>query len=343
MRYATPINVADPFFFFDFGHNLPAGKAGKFAFVDHREFGIFKEQNKNRRLTAVLVTPRRDFKEFALELFRKYKILVATVGSHFPLDLADFLRSKRIKLEVALPLYPERAIKTPGEIRNIEDALKRTQTAFRRIEEILRESVIKKDKLLYQDQALTSEVLKREVDRVLLEADMMNTSGLIISCGAHAAIPHHEGHGPIKPHQPIICDIFPLHRSTGYYADMTRTYVKGKASPEMQRIYDTILKSQEAGIAAVRPGIACAQIDTICSRIIKTPIHGTGHGLGLDIHEPPFLNARSKEMLQVGNVITVEPGLYYADRGSARIEDVVVVTKTGCRNLTNYPKVLIIP
>ena len=86
----------------------------------------------------------------------------------------------------------------------------------------------------------------------------------------------------------------------------------------------------------------CSDVHQICASLLPELIHGTGHGLGLDIQEPPFVNARSSEILEVGNVITVEPGWYDADLGSARIEDVIVVTQTGCRNLTNYPKGLII-
>ena len=96
-------------------------------------------------------------------------------------------------------------------------------------------------------------------------------------------------------------------------------------------------------IAAIKPSVKCSEIHSICAGLVPELIHGTGHGVGLDIHEPPFLNARSEEILQVGHVVTVEPGLYYPDRGSCRLEDIVVVTESGCENLTNYPKELRIP
>src|SRR3989344_2517167 len=338
MRYVCPIRVSDPFFLFD-----SDGK--RYAFVDKREFGIFQAMPAGRQeqnIPAVLIDPRVGAKQLALDLFKKYKIEHAEVPSHFPLDIADFLRSQGIELIVKNPFFPERAVKIKDEISKIKDALERTHCAFKCIEEILRESVILKNSIFYKKIPLTSEYLKQEAERVLLENNMLCTQGIIISSGSQAAIPHHEGHGPIKPHTAIICDIFPMHRSTGYYADMTRTYVKGEPTDEMLKIYEAVKKSQEAGIAAVKPGVRCSEIHRICSGLLPELIHGTGHGLGLDIHEPPFVNARSEEILQVGNVITIEPGLYYPDRGSCRLEDVVVVTPDGCRNLTNYPKELVI-
>src|SRR3989344_4429510 len=335
VKYATSIHVADVFFLFEIENK-------KYAFVDQREFGIFEEQNKDKTLTPILIDNVLDAKNLALKICKEHNLRELEVPTHFPLDIADFLRSKEIELIVKNPFYPERAIKNADEISKIKDAIDRTKYAFRRIEEILREAKIKNDAVVFNGQILTSDFLKHEADRVLLQVDMMSASGLIISCGAQTAIPHHEGHGPIKPHQPIICDIFPMHRATGYYADMTRTYVKGTPSGKMLKIYETVKKSQEASIAAVRPGIACKEIHQICAEKLPELIHGTGHGVGLDIHEPPFLNARSEEVLEVGNVITIEPGLYDADRGSTRLEDIVVVTPDGCRNLTNYTKELLI-
>ena len=123
--------------------------------------------------------------------------------------MADFLRANGVELNVQNPFRPERLKKTPAEVEMIRESLKRNCAAFDRIEGILHEATIQGDSIIYKGVPLTSEYLKAEVDRVHLEKDMLNVEGLIISCAEHAAIPHHPGRGPLRPHQSIICDIFP--------------------------------------------------------------------------------------------------------------------------------------
>lgn len=357
MFYAVPMRGSDPFFYIDLGQR-------KYVFLDHREIDVFKEENKNKAIEAVLLNPllakASDLgddtslaNKLAYIIFSEYGLLEApvTVAAHFPLDMADYLRSKGAKLSVTDSLFPERAVKTKQEVEAIVDANKKTQEAFRLIETILKESEIDGERIVYKGQTLTSELIKAEVDQVLLANDMINDAGLIIASGDQAAIPHHEGHGPILPHQPIICDIFPKNRSTGFYADITRTYVKGEPSQEMVKIYETVKKGQLAGIEAVAPGVAGGDIHKICSQVFldagyevgdKGFIHGTGHGLGLNVHELPHVKIEFDHVLEPGNVVTIEPGLYYKGRGSARIEDDILVTESGSQNLTNYPKELII-
>ncbi|HET8575937.1 MAG TPA: M24 family metallopeptidase, partial [Methylomirabilota bacterium] len=173
----------------------------------------------------------------------------------------------------------------------------------------------------------------------------------IIACGEQGVDPHNQGSGPIRPHQGIIFDIFPRSSATRYFADMTRTVVKGRASDELKRIYDAVLAAQLRGIALVRAGASGAAIHAEVNRTLEDRgyltgvvngrnqgfFHGTGHGVGLDIHEPPRVS-RVDQQLEAGHVVTVEPGLYYPGRGAVRIEDIVVVEEGGCRNLTRAPK-----
>lgn len=358
MFYAVRVPVVDPFFFIDTGKK-------QYVFLDHREFGLFREENKNTNIELVLLNPlleeadkiedeTRLPNKLALYIFQIYGIVKEPieVPASFPLDMADFLRSKGITLIPQIPFWPERSKKTEEEVEAIRESLRRTQCAFERIEEILRESSIDGDLIKYKDEMVTSELLKREAERVLLEHDMINMEGMIVSCAQHAAIPHHSGRGPMRPHQTIICDIFPQHRNSGYFADMTRTYIKGGASLELQRMYEAVRKSQEAGIQAARPGISGGELHKICSQVFldlgydvgnKGFVHGTGHGLGLDIHEEPYVNLASETILEPGHVITIEPGLYYPETGGVRIEDVIHITETGCENLINYDKRFILP
>jgi Xaa-Pro aminopeptidase len=131
-----------------------------------------------------------------------------------------------------------------------------------------------------------------------------------------------------------------------YASDMTRTFFLGSATREMKRIYNAVLESQLAAIDAVRPGVGAAKIDKVARAVLKGHglekafMHSTGHGLGLEIHEPPRLGRKEKLKLEVGMAITIEPGAYVENVGGVRIEDVVVVTAGGCEVLTPTPKEL---
>lgn len=358
MLYCVKVEIPDPFFYIQIQNK-------EYVFLDHREYGVFAEHNHNPNIELVLLNPLLEeaammpdntsvVNKLAFLLLQKYNLLAEKieVPTAFPLDMADFLRSKGIRLTPVSSLYPKRLCKTKEEAENIREALRRTCKAYEKIEEILRASSIENDTVLYQGQILTSEYLKASVEQVLLEQDMLNVEGIIISCGPHAAIPHHRGSGPIRPHQTIVCDIFPRHRESGYFADMTRTYVKGNPSDEIKKLYEAVLEAQTQGIQKVKPAVKMADVHQTCVDTFlnlgyhsgdKGFIHGTGHGLGLDIHELPYVKAGNETLFEVGHVVTVEPGLYYPEIGGVRIEDVVWVTEDGCENLTDYHKDYIIP
>ena len=131
-----------------------------------------------------------------------------------------------------------------------------------------------------------------------------------------------------------------------YKSDLTRVLVTGRISPKLERIYGVVLDAQEQAIAAIRPGITGREVDAVARKIItdagfgKQFGHGLGHGIGLDIHEAPRLNSANDKPLRPGMVITVEPGIYFPGWGGVRIEDDILVTKTGHEVLTNVPKQL---
>ena len=166
----------------------------------------------------------------------------------------------------------------------------------------------------------------------------------IVATGpTNAALPHHRPTSTlIEPGHTVIIDVGAL--VDGYHSDMTRTYFIGEPSPLQRELYDVVLAAQRAGVAAVAPGISTKELDGVCRRIIAEAgyrdwfTHGTGHGVGLLIHEDPFINRAGDTILQVGDVVTVEPGVYHEGFGGIRIEDLVVVTSDGCRVLTASPK-----
>jgi Xaa-Pro aminopeptidase len=166
----------------------------------------------------------------------------------------------------------------------------------------------------------------------------------IVAAGPNAAKPHHRpSERIIGRDEPVVLDFGAL--VDGYCSDMTRTvWVDRVSSAELRRAVDVVLESQAAGVAAVRAGVAAADVDRACRAVIEDAgwgdrfVHGTGHGVGLDIHEAPSVAASSTDTLVAGHVVTVEPGVYLPGVGGVRIEDTVVVTDGGCRPLTSTAK-----
>ena len=217
---------------------------------------------------------------------------------------------------------------------------------------LIRNAEIRGDALYHNGEPLTSETVKREIKFLLLERDC--TAGhTIVAGGDQACDPHNEGSGPLHAHQSIIIDIFPRSNITGYFADLTRTVVKGDPSADLQNIYDAVLAAQNLAFDSIRADADSQAIHRALQELFENRnyetgntdgrmqgfFHGTGHGLGLEIHEPPRIG-KTPGTLRAGHIVTVEPGLYYPGRGAVRIEDLAVVTQDGCDNLTTYPKFL---
>ena len=166
----------------------------------------------------------------------------------------------------------------------------------------------------------------------------------IVATGpVNAALPHHRPTSTmIEPGHTVIIDVGAL--VDGYHSDMTRTFFIGEPTALQTELYEVVLAAQVAGVAAVAAGISTKELDAVCRDIITEAgygdwfTHGTGHGVGLLIHEDPFVNRAGDAILQVGDVVTVEPGVYREGFGGIRVEDLVVVTSDGCRVLTASPK-----
>jgi Xaa-Pro aminopeptidase len=270
---------------------------------------------------------------------------------------ADELRARSLSVAPDTGLFARlRRSKTEEEIFYIEKTQRVVEEACAHAVEILKESeVAENGTLLYEGETLTSERLRSEIDVELLRRGCA-ADGTIVAGGSQAADPHERGYGPLKAGETIIIDIFPSDKTTRYYADMTRTFVKGEPNKELQRMYDAVLESQKAALSRVRAGINGREVHKKVSEVLHEKgyktllhdqkpgeplqegfIHGTGHGVGLEIHEAPRISTADEELVP-GDVVTVEPGLYYPEIGGVRIEDLVVVTENGCRNLTNFPK-----
>ena len=274
------------------------------------------------------------------------------VPPRFPIAVADALREQDLSLAPDLEdtVTETRATKTDDEIEHVRRAQRATEAAMKAAETLLREADAESGVLHHSEEALTSERLKEEIEITLLRRGCA-LEETIVACGADAADPHDRGSGPLHADEAIVIDIFPREKESKYHADMTRTFAVGEPGETIQEWYDITLEAKEAALAAIEPGVTGADVhDAVCdvyeSAGLPTLrsdestetgfIHGTGHGVGLDIHEQPRVNP-SGGKLRPGHVITIEPGLYDPEVGGVRIEDLVVVREEGYENLTEYP------
>ena len=288
-------------------------------------------------------------------VFKEFKIRGVTVPWNFPVSLADGLRNLGTSVAVESgPFWPDREIKTREEVRHISDSLRAAEAGMEAGIEAIRRTTISKDGYLYLDGTrLTSEILKAIINTTIMERGWV-PSHTIASSGEQAVDPHNEGSGPIRAHTSIIMDIFPRSQRSGYFGDMTRTVVRGKASDRLKMAYHAVEEAQKIGFRRIRSRVSAYKIHgEILEHFRKLGFetglqagrmqgffHGTGHGLGLDIHEAPSFGLRSRNRFRKNQVVTVEPGLYYSGVGGVRLEDVVLVNESGCRNLVRFPKYL---
>jgi len=286
-----------------------------------------------------------------------------SVGTYFPLGMAERLRAAGIEIVVDRALSDRRRAKRPDEIVALEATQRATEDAWTRGVDALRRSTARKDGTLELDgEPFTAERLRAIVESRLLELGCVS-EGAIIAPGKQAADPHMIGTGPLRTGEAIVMDIFPQHKATRYFADMTRTVSKGEPAAEITKMYDITKRAQDAGIKALRPGVTGREVHELVEDIIweagydtlrpgqqrsknggapRGFIHGTGHGVGLEIHEMPTVGRSGTKALAPGDVVTVEPGIYLPELGGVRLEDMLVITETGARNLTHAPRQLVV-
>ena len=352
--YASGFSAPDPFLFVDTGRkrvlvmsDLEMDRARRQATVDEvLSWTALAGKAAGRGGTAGVIA----------EALRVLRVRTVSVPRSFPLGLSMELDELGVRLEVESdPFWPEREIKTAEEVRAIRAALRAAEAGLAAGIAALQSCRIARDGWLRRDgRRFTAEDLRAAVNtRILAEGCL--PSHTICAPGDQAVDPHEEGHGPIRAHAPVVMDIFPRSEKTGYYGDLTRTVVRGRATGALKEMYALVHEGVRLGHRRVRPGASGLEIHReiqalFDARGYRTGVkggrmqgffHGTGHGLGLQIHEAPSISLRGG-ILRAGHVVTVEPGLYYLGLGGVRIEDTVVVTTDGCRPLTNAPKDLVI-
>ena len=350
IEYASGFRAVDPVIFLNKG---PA----RFLVVPQLEFGravrtaVGVEVFSPEKL-GLSGRRRGRFSEWAFELLKHERVRSVTVPGNFPHGVAERLQRRGIHVVVAKDeLFPERAVKRPDEIRKIKEAQQAAVIAMRAAVDMIAESEADaKGMLVLKGKKLTSGIVRHAITRALVEHDCLSRD-TIVAGGMQAVDPHEIGDRPLKSHEAIVIDIFPQHLAHGYWGDLTRTVVKGTAPASLRIMYQAVKAAQTVALNRVRAGVRSDSIHKAVMaeferRGFKTEVvdgkgsgflHSTGHGVGLAIHEAPSIGL-APGRLKNGNVITIEPGLYYPGIGGIRIEDTVVVTPTGWRYLAPCEK-----
>ena len=354
MLYATRFFAPDPFIFLQRNgkrtlvlSDMEMGRGRKQARAD--EFISFNKLEREVQGESKQAPP---YEKVLAHFLRKRGVRSTIVPANFPLRYAEELGANKIRVRSTNHLFwPEREAKTDEELKLIGHALRITETGMQRAMDVLRRSTIARGKKLkWSGKTLTSEILRAEIDTAMLRAGGIPTA-TIVAGGDQACDPHERGFGPLRANSLIILDIFPRDAKSGYWGDMTRTVVRGRASDAQRELWETVKEGQALALKRIKAGVDGMSIHKAIQKLFDERgfptevrkgknvgfFHGTGHGLGLEIHEYPRLQ---KVTLKDRQVLTVEPGLYYPGLGGVRHEDVVVVTKSGCRILSRFPKQL---
>jgi Xaa-Pro aminopeptidase len=354
LYYATRFIAPDSFIYFEVKgerlmvmSDLEMDRAKTQASVDR--VLSYSEIERKAKKQGIKDPTTIDIVNIVLKEFKARRLLVP---ANFPFIYATRLQELGYSLKPKRdPFYEQRVIKSAEEVQHIELSQRATEEAVASAHDLLRRATIRDGQLWCDGAVLTSEQVKQLINVELMKRNCV-AQHTIVAGGEQACDPHNEGSGPLPANRSIIFDVFPRSATSRYFADMSRTVIRGTVSPELKRLYGAVKDAQEEAITKIKDGADGMKIHQgICSRFEKAGyktglvngrmqgyFHGTGHGVGLDIHEAPRIS-RTGSLLQEGHVVTVEPGLYYPGLGAVRIEDMVLVTKDGCRNLTNFPKI----
>lgn len=294
----------------------------------------------------------------AAECFRRAGTTEVVADRSLPFIFAEFLSRAGITVRCDTELWvADRRQKTEEEIDHLREAQRVTEQAMQFACSMIGTAEARSGGVLYRDnEPLTSERVRTAVDHFLMDQGFNNPRS-IVAGGPTGADCHDVGSGELLTGLPVIVDIFPRSRATLYWGDCTRTVVHGDIPDEIKTMHQTVRKARAAGERAVAPGVTGEEVHRATIAVIKADgfntglpsdddpdsycamTHGSGHGIGLDVHEPPLLDIKGPELL-LGDALTIEPGLYRRDMGGVRVEDMVVVTQDSCINLNTLSEEL---
>jgi Xaa-Pro aminopeptidase len=293
--------------------------------------------------------------ELVYRVLQKTGIDAVSMPANASALVVDYLRERQVEVRIEPEVWADRRRrKAPWEIEGIERAQRAAETAMLVAARMLREAEPTSDKRLrFEGEILTAEWI-RETMIAELTSQGAECEQILIHSGDACLKGHDLGLGPILPDASCIVDVFPRDRRSGAHSDMTRTFVPGIVTEEVKRLHEHVRAALDIAFAALKPGSSDAHAKvseyfrdhgfptTLFHEEGSAPLregffHGLGHGVGLEVHERPWMSRRSDELVE-GDVIAVEPGLYFAGAGGVRLEDTVLVTSDGIEFITDpYP------
>jgi Xaa-Pro aminopeptidase len=355
MRHEVPVPAPDPFLYVE-------KNGAKHVVITSFEVDRMKEAGLDAHPMEefgwddlIGKGPREDqLLKLQVQAVEGLDVKEAIVPHTFPLELADALREKGVQLTPDRAFFNNRRrAKNETELAGIRRAQRGTEAAMDAARDLFRRAEASNGGLTVDGETLTCELLKARITDVFSEHGLV-ADEMIVAHGPQTAVGHDFGSGPIAPNEPIVLDLFPRDRESGCYADMTRTFVVGEAPEQLVEYQRLVKEALDRALEATRPGVAGREVfEKVCdvfheagypTQLSKKEgevldrgfYHGLGHGVGLEVHEAPWLS-RDPGELAVGDVITLEPGLYEPGFGGCRLEDLVLVTEGGAENLTQYP------
>ncbi len=360
MYYATGFLAYDSFIYYNSKNekllvsDMELGRARKESRINDvlptSKYSIMEKLRKYKDADAA-------YCEMITEFLGSEKVERISVPYNFPVQLADCLRKRYVEvIPIKSPFRDMREVKKQREVKAIEKAQRAGERALSEAITAIKNAKIKRGVLWHENAPLKTEDIRAIIEKSLI-SNGCEAADIIIACGKGSADPHWKGEGELLSDEPIVIDMVPRSKKERYYSDMTRTVMRGAPSEELRDMYSAVKDSQAAAVKKIKAGVSGSDIHGIVCDLLEERgyetargksseftegfIHSTGHGVGLDIHEAPNLSENGKE-LKAGNIVTVEPGLYYRKTGGVRLEDVVVVTKSGCKNLTMFEKNLVL-
>ena len=289
-----------------------------------------------------------------LNACRSFGVEDAVIPWSFPTFIADHLRANGIILTPDYEFFAaRRRVKNEAELEGIRKAQNAATAAMGAARDLMARAEQSNGSLSVDGEQLTSELMKSAIRRAFTEHGVASDD-FIVSHGAQTAIGHELGFGAIAPDEPVVIDLWPKDPDSGCYADMTRTFVVGTPPHELVEYHRLVKEALDRSLEATKAGVPGVEVYELVCRFFeehgqptvlsKPPgevlengfFHGLGHGVGLEVHEQPWLSRYPGELVE-GDVITLEPGLYRSGYGGCRLEDLVLVTKDGAELLTDYP------
>jgi Xaa-Pro aminopeptidase len=357
LRHEVPVAIPDPFLYVEHDGErhavVTAFEVERIEEVDGIKCHPFEELGWDEMIAKGMKREEMDL-EVCARACREFGIKSAVAPMTFPLAIADRLRADGVELKADHDFFvSRRRVKSTAELEGIGRAQRGAEAAMAAARELIARAEPRNGAAVLDGEPLTCERIKFAIQQVFTEHDVF-ADEFIVSHGAQSAVGHEMGSGPIASGEPIVIDLWPRDRRSACYADMTRTFVVGEPSDELAEYQRLVHDALERSVEAVKPGVPGRDVYVLVCELFEEHgyptglskaegevledgfFHGLGHGVGLEVHEQPWLGRYPGELVE-GDVITLEPGLYRHGYGGCRLEDLVRVSADGAERLTDFP------